>query len=414
MKTRATRRETCRLCGSPQLDEALRLEPTPLGDEFLPPSLLDRDQPAFPLTIRLCRACGHAQLMNVVDPDTIYVDYTYSSSVSLGLVEHFDAYAGEVLKGNGIHDGLVVELGSNEGAMLRAFQKRGMGILGIDPARDIAARATGAGLETLPTYFTADLASRIRLERGPARIIIANNVFANIDDLADVAAGIRELLAPDGIFVFESSYFLDVVQDLLLDTIFHEHFSYFSTRPLEAFFRLQGLELIQVQRTSPKGGSLRGTVQRAGGPRPVDPSVAALIALETRAGIFGLDACRLLGLRLENAKADLHRLLDSILAEGGSLAAYGAAVGLTTLIYHFGLGRRLSYIVDDNPGKQGTFSPGLRLPVLEPRVLLERRPAAVVLLAWRYQDAVVRKNMAYLQQGGRFVLPLPSVALLEG
>lgn len=414
MRNRATRRETCRLCGHALLDEALRLVPTPEGNEFLLPSQLDREQPAIPLTIMLCARCGHAQLQDIVNPESIYKDrtYIYATSVSLGLTEHFDAYAAEFLERHQISGGLAVELGSNEGATLAAFRKRGMAVLGVDPAPDLARRANAAGLETLPTYFTADLARKIRQERGPARIVIANNVFANIDDLVDVAAGIRELLALDGLFVFESSYFLDVVEQVLLDTIFHEHLSYFSVKPLEAFFRTQGLELIHVQRTAPKGGSIRGTVQRAGGLRPVDASVAAIIDLETDAGLFQLATYRDLEARLDALKADLDQLLDTVTAGGGTVAAYGAAVGLVTLIYHFGLGSRISFIVDDYPDKQGTFSPGLRIPVLAPTALLERKPAAVVLLAWRYQQAILQKNPAYVAQGGRFILPLPRVGYL--
>jgi len=221
------------------------------------------------------------------------------------------------------------------------------------------------------------------------------------------------VLAPDGILVLETSYALDVVEKQLLDTIFHEHLSYFSVRALATFFARQGLELIDAECVPTKGGSLRATVQLRGGPRAVSPSVARQIRREQEIGLDRPETWHAMGERLDRRKAELHARLRAWQAEGRQIAAYGAAVGLTTMIYQFGLAEFVSFLVDDNPEKQGLFSPGLHLPTLPSETLYQRNPDYVVVLAWRYFEPIVRRHQAYLTQGGRFVLPMPEVQVID-
>jgi len=230
--TGSRRRNTCRLCGGHDQELAVHLEPMPSGDAYVPAGHLDQPQETYPLDLYLCHSCGHAQLLDVVDPEILYRNYLYTTSISLGLAEHFHRYADEVLsRVNPPAGSFVVDLGSNDGTLLKAFQSRGMRVLGVDPAREVARKATASGVETLPCFFTAELARTIRDERGPASIVTANNVFANIDNLVDMIEGIQTLLAPDGVFVFETSYLVDVFQKSLLETFFHEHLCYFSVKP---------------------------------------------------------------------------------------------------------------------------------------------------------------------------------------
>jgi SAM-dependent methyltransferase len=407
-------RNTCRLCGGRRLSLALRLVPTPPGDHFVPRERLGQVQECYPLDWLLCADCANVQLSHIVNPEIIYKQYTYTTSVSLGLPEHFRRYADDVL--SRVHpsaDALVVELGSNEGAMLRAFRQYGLRVLGVDPATEIAQQATSAGIETLPAYFTAELGRTIRDQYGQAAVVIANNVLANIDDLDDIARGVCSLLAPDGIFVLETSYCLDVVQKALIDTIFHEHISYFAVRPLARFFERHGLRVFDACCVATKGGSLRLFVQRADGPWPIGPGVAELSAREAGAGLDRLETYRNLGNVLQRRKNELLGLVRQWKAADKTVAAYGAAVGLTTMIYHFGLGEYLSFIADDNPVKQGLFSPGLHLPTLPSKSLDDRRPDYTIVLAWRYVDAIVSKHRDYVAHGGRFVLPLPEVRVLS-
>ena len=409
----AVERRTCRLCGAEDLKLVLQLAQTPVGDFFVPADRLDEVQETVPLDFLLCGTCGHVQLRNVVDPEAVYGEYTYVSSISLELPDHFRKYADGVIKRVRPEAGaLVVELGSNEGALLNFFKKRGFRVLGIDPARAIAQKATEAGIETLPTFFTAELARKIRKDYGSATVVIANNVLANIDDLSNVAEGVRELLAPEGIFVLETSYLFDVVQKALIDTIFHEHLSYFAVKPLVSFFKRHGLDLIDAQRVSTKGGSLRCTVQLAGGPCMTLESVAEMIAIEEKAGINTPEAFSRLTAKLESVKNELLNLLNDLKAQGKTIAAYGAAVGLTTMVYYFDLGKILSFIVDDNEIKQGSFSPGYHIPVYSSQALYEKKPDYVLILAWRYAAQITKKHQKFQNQGGCFVLPLPKVEIV--
>ena len=405
-----SRRRTCRLCGGTDHDLVLPLAPAPIVDAYIPADRLEEPQPSYPLDLFLCRGCGHAQLLDVVDPKLLYVEYLYVTTSSLGLPEHFARYAEDVMRRIKPSPGaLVVDIGSNDGTLLKAFTSHGMRVLGIDPAREIARAATAAGLETLPIFFTAEEGRRLRQERGPAAVVTVNNLFANVDDLEDMTAGIREWLAPDGVFVFESFYLADLIQNMVFDFIYHEHLSAFSVTPLEAFFRRMGLELIDVQRVPTKGGSLRYTVQRAGGPRPVAASVGELKAHEARIGLHRRDIFEAFVARIDAIEAQLMEAVRALKVQGKRLAGYGASATSTVLLYHFGLREVLDFIADDNPDRQGRFSPGCHLPVVAPAALYERRPDAVVILAWRYVEPILGKHQAFLDQGGEFIVPLPRV-----
>lgn len=413
MKVSVFKRNTCRLCEGSNLESVFRLTPTPVGDDFVSAARLNEIQGIFPLDLILCRDCGNVQLLNVVNPEVIYGEYTYVSSVSLELPEHFRRYADDILTLVDPPNGsLVVEIGSNEGALLNFFKNKGMRVLGIDPARNIAQKATEAGIETIPTFFNSKLANEIKKVHGSAAIIIANNVIANIDDLSDVAEGIRSLLAPRGVFVMETSYLLDVVERNLLDTIFHEHLSYLSAKPLNTFFQHHGMELIDVQRVPTKGGSLRCIVQLAGGPYNVSSYVSDIISFESNFGIDRPEAFKALSERLENIKKQLLNLMGKFKEQRKTVACYGAAVGLTTMMYYFDLGNMVSFIVDDNPIKQNTFSPGYLIPVFSPQSIYDKKPDYVLILAWRYTKTIIKKHEAFMKQGGHFIVPLPVIKVI--
>ena len=276
-------RETCRMCDSRDLAVVLKLAPTPPGDHYVTADALDRPQPEYPMTLVMCERCGLAQLPDVVDPDILYRDYIYNTSISLGLVHHFDRYAESVLARTGAAPGaLVIDIGSNDGTLLRAFKSRGMRVLGVDPAREVARKATAAGLETVNAFFDSALADDLRRDHGPAAIVTANNVFANVDDLHDFAEGVRCLLAPDGVFVFETGYFPDLIRYRIIDNIYQEHLSYYSVKPLARFFPRYGMHLAAVDHEPTKGGSIRGFVQLAHASTPPLPGMlATLVQQET-------------------------------------------------------------------------------------------------------------------------------------
>ncbi len=407
-----THRTTCRLCDSARVVLAVPYPPTPIADAYLGTAEASLAQASYPLDLYLCEDCGHVQLLDVVDPTELFGHYTYETSVSLGLVAHFQAYAAEVAALAGWRrPAQIMEIGSNDGTLLRAFQGAGHRVLGVDPAARIAEKATAAGIPTVAAFFTRELALRLRAEYGPADLVTANNVFAHCDALADMAEGIAELLAPDGLFTFEVSYLPDILQRRLFDTVYHEHLCYHAITPMDRFFRAHGLELVDVLAIPTKGGSFRGVVQRAGGPRTAAPTVAARMAAEAEAGIGKLETYRRFSDELQGLRSELRSLLAGYRARGLRLAGYGASATVTTLMHYFGLHEFLDFLVDDNPKKQGTFAPGSGLPVLSPDQLLARRPGAVVILAWNYAEAILGRHSAYRDQGGAFILPLPRVEL---
>ena len=231
------RRSTCRLCASLNLQQVLSLEPTPPANAFVPKELIGTNQTAFPLDIFFCPSCGHVQLLDVVDPKILFENYVYISGTSPLFVNHFKDYANDVLRNyHPPKDGLVIEIGSNDGTLLGFFKSAGHTVLGIDPAKDISQDATERGIETWCEFFTHDLSTKIKTQLGLAHVITANNVFAHADDLVGIVDGIRNLLTPEGVFVFEVSYLLDVFEKTLFDTIYHEHLAYHSVSPLQQFF----------------------------------------------------------------------------------------------------------------------------------------------------------------------------------
>jgi SAM-dependent methyltransferase len=397
----------CLLCGSGDLALALPLARSAVGNDYLP---VRRPQEEFVLNLHLCGACGNVQIEDVVHPDLLFRQYTYSTTSSLGLVEHFRKYASEVATSAGTAPGsLIVDVGSNDGSLLKAFQELGYRVVGVDPAAEIAARATADGVPTVPDYFTPQVAARIRDEYDAAALLTANNVFAHSDQLPAMADAVRGLLAPGGLFTFEVSYLLDIVQKTLFDTVYHEHLCYHSVRSLAAFFPRHGLELIDARRIPTKGGSLRGAVQLAGGPRAVSPEVRRLIEWEELTRLHSPDTFRAFARRIDAAKEQFTALLDRCRAAGKIVAGYGASPTVTTLLNQFDLGRRLDFLVDDNPVKQNTFSPGHHLPVYPSEAIYEREADVIAVLAWNYAGPIVARHQKFAAAGGRFVIPLPQL-----
>jgi SAM-dependent methyltransferase len=408
------RRADCRLCAGTDLELVLALTPTPPANAFVPPAERDQPQPVFPLDLFLCKSCFHLQMLDVVDPGLLFENYVYVSGTSPVFVRHFQDYAAELIRRYAPPPGsLALDIGSNDGTLLRFFKEARLAVLGIDPARSIAEAATQAGIETAVGFFTPDMAAQLRQERGPAAIVTANNVFAHIDDLAGVVRGVRSLLAAGGVFAFEVSYLVDVVEKTLFDTIYHEHLSYHSVRPLIRFFAAHGMELIEAQRIPTHGGSLRGIAQLRGGSWKVGPSVADALAVEARLGLDKAESFRAFGRGIDRIKTELRQLLQGFKAAGKSIAGFGAPAKATTLMYHFDIGPEIvDFIVDDSPLKQGLLTPGMHIPVLGSVALAERHQDYLIVLAWNFAQSIVAKHGAFRAAGGHFVVPLPAIEVI--
>jgi hypothetical protein len=414
MSTVCRRREDCRLCGGRRLTPVLSLAATPPANAFVPAALVGAAQERFPIDVAFCEGCGHVQLMDVVDPRVLFEHYVYVSGTSPVFVKHFGDYAAWMIGRFGLpKDGLALDVGSNDGTLLRFFKQAGLRVQGVDPAREIAEQATASGIPTINGFFGPELAAAIRAEQGPAAVITGNNVFAHIDDLGGVMDGVRILLAEDGVLAFEVSYLVDVFENTLFDTIYHEHLDYHSVAPLIPFLAAHGLELIEAERVDTHGGSIRVVAQLAGGKRPVGASVAACVAEEKRLGLDQAATLKAFGSRIAEVGAELKGLLTGMKAEGKRIAGFGAPAKATTLMYHFGITKEVvDFIVDDSPLKQGLFSPGMHIPVVPSSAIAENKPDCLVVLAWNFAPSIIEKNSAFRDAGGRFVVPLPRVEVI--
>ena len=358
-----------------------------------------------------CTNCGQLQLSHVVSPEILFRHYVWVSSTSSVTVAHFEEYARTVLRSCRFRKGdLVIDIGSNDGTLLKSFKKRGAKVLGIDPARNIARLATRQGIRTIPQFFNLSLAKQIRRTYGAAMVITANNCFAHIHDLDEVMGGVGELLAKDGIFIIEAPYNIDLIEKNLFDIIYHEHLSYLSVTPLDKFFKRFGMKIYDVIKQQVHGGSIRVCV---GTGRLVRPSVRKFIDAEYTKKLHDINTYRKLAKRIKKNKAVLSKLLRKLKNENMAIAGYGASAKSTTLLHYFGIGREtLDFIADDNALKIGLFTPGKHIPIAAPKELYTRKPDYLLLLAWNFSDSIMRMHKKYKFLGGRFIIPVPTPKIL--
>jgi SAM-dependent methyltransferase len=406
------RRTGCALCTSASLRDVLSLAPTPPANEFVSGSELDAPQSPIPLTLLLCEACGHVQLAEVVDPVRLFGKYVYVSGTSPVFVRHFAEYAEKAIARFGLTSGSrIVEVGSNDGTLLRQFKERGLpNVLGIDPAADIARAARESGIPTREAFFTPAVATEIRATEGPADLITANNVFAHAEDLESFARAVHTLLSDDGVFVFEVSYLVDVVEKLLFDTIYHEHLSYHAVGPLLGFFDRLGMRLFDAERIGTHGGSLRGYACRKDAKHARAATLDALVEHERAVGVASASTFTALKQRISERGEELRTRLTEARARGERVCGFGAPAKLTTLMYEFGLTKtEIDFIIDDSEWKQGRYTPGTHIPVVPSSQLYERPTQRCVVFAWNFADSIITKHARYREQGGRFLVPLPEL-----
>lgn len=404
----------CRICGSGKITTVLRLKDTPLEDQFVSEANKNVLQPVYPLQLAICGDCGYVFLPHIVSPEASYADYIYESGVTVGLRNHYDEYAKEIVADYAIQpDSLVVDLGSNDGSMLASFKKIGMKVVGVEPAKGIAEKATESGIYTINDFFTDKVVSQIRDGYGPASVVTANYMYANIDDVLTFTKAVSKLLTPEGVFVVQTGYHPEEFKIKMFDYIYHEHFSYFTAEVLQHIFSLCGLELIQAVKTLPKGGSLRVVGQLKNGARRIDASVDQLISEERNAGVREIATYKKFSNDIDEAKKRVIDLLTELKASGKKIVGLGASHSTTTLTYHFELASFLEYIVDDNVLKHGRYSPGHHIPVFSTQKLYEAdAPEYVIVLAWQHQNSILQKHDAFLKAGGKFIVPLPEFKVL--
>jgi SAM-dependent methyltransferase len=387
---------------------------TPLANEFSfatkhsPVAPLVADQELFPLNLVLCDACGHLQVTEIVDPDRLFKNYVYVTGTSPLTVAHFEGYVRAVMDRFPTKTPpFVVEVGSNDGTMLRAFKKLGASVLGIDPATEIARKASDEGLPTINGFFGTSLADNILSNHGQADIVVANNVFAHAEDLVDIASGARMLIGDSGVFVFEVAYLLDMVEHNLFDTVYHEHYSYHAVNPIARSFERLGLHVFNVERTPAQlgRGSIRLYASSASAKRDSKGAVISAIRAEQNAQLHNPATYHDWRKRITATGQAFKAKLEEIRASGANIVGFGAPAKATTLMYTFGLTREhCSFIVDDSPWKQGLLTPGLHIPVFPPSALERFKPDVCVIYAWNFADSILER---FKGSGIKFIVPLP-------
>jgi SAM-dependent methyltransferase len=404
----------CRFCAAPVTTVVCDLGMSPLCESFLAADQRNQMEPFYPLRADVCQRCWLVQLESYVAPESIFTEYAYFSSYSDSWVDHARRYTEAVIDRFGLGAGsMVVELASNDGYLLQHFVERGVPVLGVEPAVNVAAAAEARGVPTLTRFFGRELAGELAADRGRADLVVANNVLAQVPDLNDFVAGIARLLAPGGVVTVEFPHLVRLLEGNQFDTIYHEHFSYFSFGTARRIFGRHGIELFDVEELATHGGSLRIYGRHRDGPGPAPSArVDELAAREAAAGMETLAPYLGFGARVERTKRRLLEFLVQAKDEGASIAGYGAPGKGNTLLNYCGIGTDfLDYTVDRNPYKHGRFTPGTHIPIHPPERLAETRPDYILILPWNLKDEIIAQLEYTRAWGASFVVPIPEVTV---
>ena len=405
----------CRFCSAPLVHTFVDLGMSPLCQTHIEAGQLNQMEPFYPLHAMVCDQCFLVQLGEFVAPDAIFSEYAYFSSYSDSWVAHARRYCGAMRERFSLGaNSRVVEIASNDGYLLQHFVAMGIPVLGIEPARNVAKAAEARGVASLVKFFGERTAEEVRAEYGPADLLLGNNVLAHVPDLNDFVAGMKVLLAPQGVITMEFPHLERLMAENQFDTIYHEHFSYFSFTTAERLFAEHGLVLFDVEELPTHGGSLRiyGRHEEDS-TKPLATRVPALRQREQAAGFSTLARYRDFG---EQVKETKRRILDFLIAAkraGKTIAGYGAPGKGNTLLNYCGIRTDfLDFTVDRNPYKQGKYTPGTRIPILAPEAIVERRPDYLFILPWNLADEIVNQCGYIREWGGHFVKPIPSITVI--
>ncbi len=404
----------CRACRHASHTTILSLGDLPLANALVDEQFLHLPEPRFPLTLIRCDSCGLSQLEEEVPREALFRDYLYFSSCSETLVESARTLATRIIAARGLNQAsLVLEVASNDGYLLQHYAAAGVRTLGIEPARNIAEVARGRGIPTLAEFFDLDLARQLHQDGCRPDVIHAHNVLAHVSDIGSVIEGFRTLMSPATELYVKVPYFRDLVDKLEFDTIYHEHNFYFTVGSLAQLFGAHGLHILDIDHIALHGGSLRLRIARVDSPYEPTPVVACLLEEERAAGVNTDAYYQQFASKVTKLGTQLRVVVDDCLSRGLTLAGYGAAAKATQLLNFYGLGPDcIRFVCDISPHKQGKYIPGVRIPILPPSALLEKKPDVVLLLAWNFADEILRQQSEFRRLGGRFLIPIPEPRLV--
>lgn len=406
----------CRFCAAPLQHTFVDLGMSPLSNAYVSAEQANRMEPFYPLHAFVCDTCFLVQLEEFETPEQIFGDYAYFSSYSDQWLNHARAYAQDMVKRLGLNDrSRVVEVASNDGYLLQYFKEQGIPVLGVEPAANVAAVAVGKGIPTVAKFFGTKTAMGLAEENLRADLLVGNNVLAHVPDLNDFVAGLKILLKPDGVATMEFPHLLRLMSGNQFDTIYHEHFSYFSFLTVEKIFDRHGLTLFDVDELPTHGGSLRIYATHAGNnTKPVTASVAMLKQREREAGLERLKTYSGFAEQVRETKRQLLEFLIAAKRAEKTVVGYGAPAKGNTLLNYCGIRSDfIDYTVDRSPHKQGKFLPGTHIPIHHPDKIRETRPDYLLILPWNIKDEVMEQMACIRQWGGKFVVPIPRVEVLE-
>lgn len=403
---------SCRSCGGSRLANVISLGHTPLANALLDEFQLSSLEPRWALELVRCVDCSLVQITETVPPESIFRDYAYFSSFSDTMVAHARNIAERLAKQLELGESSqVIEVASNDGYLLQWYAKRGVPVLGIEPAQNIAKIATDQmGIPTISEFFGCELATKMANQGHAADVIHANNVLAHVPDLNGVVRGFKTLLKPGGRVVIEAPYLGDLIDHVEFDTIYHEHLCYFSLTALVALFARHGLRIVDVERLTIHGGSLRIFASHAV-TEPISSAVCNLLEEESL-WVHCQEHHERFASRVEHLRQSLTGHLKELKAAGKRIAVYGASAKGSTLMNYFGIdGKLIDYVVDRSTVKQGRYTPGTHLKIYDPQRLLDDQPDYCLLLTWNFADEIMLQQNSYREKGGKFIIPVPEVRI---
>lgn len=404
----------CLICRSKKLSRYLSLGRVALANSYLSRTELNKEEFKAPLEVYFCHNCNLAQLLHIVDRGLIYNKYSYFSSTSPMLVKHFEEYAKEIYsRFPNQAKQLVVDIGSNDGVLLKPLMKLGANILGVDPAKNIAKIANLEGIETIPAFFNKNLVKKIIKKYGKAGVITSNNTLAHTDILHDIFDGAKDLLDKNGVFVFEIQYLADLLAHNEFDNTYHEHICYHAVSPLSYLLKMHGMDIIDVIHSDTHGGGIIVFASHSPLPFPIKKSVSEFLNNEKLLGLNKLTTYKKFAKVPPIVKKKLTKILLDLKANGKKIAAYGASAKATTLLQYCSIGPEvIDYITDSAPSKQGKYTPGTHIPIVPPERLKQKKVDYIVITAWNYANNIMEKEKWFKDAGGKFIIPIPEPKII--